>query len=100
MDMDIIAKETDETIYFNDYYKAKEYAEKHGLRECEYGDTGYMDGDEPLSYVAYNKSGDRFDEWAVECYYGWRRDGRNGRLKPYKGSKELIKRIYGVEIGE
>ena len=90
------------TKYFNDYEKAKAYAEKHGLRECEYGDTGYMQGDEPLSYVAYNKSGDRFDEWEVECYYGWTRNWGDGkdthRLRIVKGNKELIKNIYGIEV--
>lgn len=38
------------TKYFNDYEKARAYAEKNNLKECEYGDTGYMQGDEPLSY--------------------------------------------------
>ena len=86
-----------ETIYFNDYEKAKAYAKKHNLKECEYGDTGYMQGDEPLSYVAYNKSGDRSDEWEAEAYYTWKR-GEDGRLRPYNGDKELIKSIYGIEV--
>ena len=85
-----------EAKYFNDYYKAKEYAEKHKLKECEYGDTGYMSGDEPISYVAYNKSGDREDEWEVEAYYTWKRNS-DGRLKPFPINREWIKQTYGVE---
>ena len=87
-----------EEIYFNDYYKAKKYAEKHNLKECEYGDTGYMEGDKPLSYCAWNKSGDREDDWEVECYYTWKRDEQTGRNRPWPSRKELIKDIYGVEV--
>ena len=36
-------------------------------------------GDKDVSYVAYNKSGDRNDEWEVECYYTWENDTRPGR---------------------
>lgn len=87
-----------EEIYFNDYYKAKKYAEKHNLKECEYGDTGYMEGDKPLSYCAWNKSGNREDDWEVECYYTWKRDEQTGHYKPWPSRKELIKSIYGVEV--
>lgn len=87
-----------ETKYFNNYEKARAYAEKHNLKECEYGDTGYMQGYEPLSYCAWNKSGDRFDEWEVECYYSWEADDESGRFKPTNGDKELIKNIYGIEV--
>lgn len=83
-------------MYFNDYYKAKEVAEKRGLVECEYGDTGYMDGEEPISYCAWNKSGNREDEWEIEAYYTWKRNAEN-RLKPAPLDKERIKAIYGVE---
>ena len=87
-----------ETKYFNDYYKARDYAKEHGLVECEYGDTGYMDGAKELSYVAYNKSGRREDDWEVGCYYTWKRDKETGRNKPYPGNRELIKNIYGIEV--
>lgn len=87
-----------DTKYFNDYNKAKEYAEKHKLKECEYGDTGYMnrETDEPISYCAWNKSGDRNDEWEIEADYTWKRN-KEGRLKPIPVSKEWIKETYGVE---
>ena len=87
------------TKYFNDYEKAKAYAQKHNLKQCEYGDTGYMQGNEPLSYCAWNKSGDRFDDWEIECYYGWARNcDSDYRLRPAKGDKRLIEAIYGINI--
>lgn len=49
---------------FLNYYTAKEYAKEHKLKECEYGDI-----DENISYCAWNKSGDRNDEWEVEACY-------------------------------
>ena len=89
--------------YFNDYNKARKYAEKHKLRECEYGDTGYMHGDEPISYCAWNKSGDRNDEWEVEVYYTWERNEGSDpipyhKLKQCPIDKEWIRQIYGIEI--
>lgn len=85
-----------ETKYFNDYDKAVAYAEKHNLKECEYGETGYMSGDEPISYCAWNKSGSREDEWEIEANYTWKRNAE-GRYKPAPISKEWIKHTYGVE---
>lgn len=85
-----------ETKYFNDYNKAKAYAEKHHLKECEYGDTGYMSGDQPISYVAYNKSGNREDDWEIEADYTWKRNAE-GRLRPCPVDREWVKNIYGVE---
>jgi len=87
-----------ETKYFRDYEKAKEWAEKHKLVECEYGDTGYMSGDQPISYCAWNKSGKREDEWTVEAWYTWRRSEENGRLRPYPLDKERLVNILGVEV--
>ena len=49
---------------FLNYWKARGYAEKHHLKECAYGDS-----DENISYCAWNKSGDNYDEWEVEVYY-------------------------------
>ena len=54
-------------LYAN-YYKAKEQAKKEKLIEAEYGDV-YGTG---LSYVFYNKSGDREDEPEIICYYTWK----------------------------
>jgi len=86
-------------MYFNDYYKAKEVAEKClGFVECEYGDTGYMDGEEVISYCAWNKSGNREDEWEVEAYYTWKVDPKTDRLKPAPLDKERVKELFGVEI--
>ena len=73
-------------IFFN-YYTAKKYAEKHGLKEREYGDTSYKYGDNPLSYVEYNKSGSREDDAQVVCYYGWERDIVRGRLVPIQRNR-------------
>lgn len=87
------------TKYFVNYYEAKDYAKKHGLIECEYGDTGYDLDDYGISYVAYNKSGDRGDEWEVECYYTWAKN-TDGRLKPAMGKDEQVKnwtkKVLGV----
>ena len=84
-----------ETVYFTDYYKAKEYAEKHNLIECEYGDTGYMYKDEPVSYVAYNKSGNRDDEWEVEAYYTWKAVEPN-HMKPAPLDREYARIRFGI----
>lgn len=90
--------------YFIDYYKAKDYANKHGLHECEYGDVDYLPGHILVSYVGYNKSGEREDEWEVECYYTWYRDnsrpGRNMMI-PSKDTdkyalREWAERTLGV----
>lgn len=89
-----------ETKYFNDYEKARAYAEKHNLRECEYGDTGYfiyVNGDKKeISYCAWNKSGNREDEWEIEADYTWKRNDE-GRNKPHPIDREWIKDTYGVE---
>lgn len=87
-----------ETKYFCDYTKAREWAEKHKLIECEYGDTGYMSGDQPISYCAWNKSGEREDEWEVEVYYTWRRSEENGRLRPAPISPEWVKITQGIIV--
>ena len=80
-----------ETRYYINYYEAKDYARKHGLKECEYGDTGYKLGDgKDVSYVAYNKSGDREDDWEVECYYTWAKN-TDGRYKPAMGRDDDMK---------
>lgn len=55
--------------YFINYYRAKEYAKKHHLRECDYGDY-----DDKVSYCVWNKSGNRDKEAEIECYYLF--DGR------------------------
>ena len=83
------------TKYFNNYEDAKAYAEKHHLIECEYGDTSYYLGKKPISYVAYNKSGDRRDEWLVECYYTWEEREKN-HLVPKPIDREWITRLFGV----
>lgn len=89
-----------ETKYFNDYEKAKEYAKKHGLVECEYGDTGYytyIDGKKTeISYCAWNKSGKREDDWEIEADYTWKQD-EDGRNRPCPIGKDWIKETYGVE---
>lgn len=87
------------TEYYVNYQKAREYAEAHDLVECEYGDTGYMSGDEPISYCAWNKSGDRDDEWEVEAYYTWRR-GTEGRSVPVPIDPEWLKRTMGIPLDE
>ena len=91
------------TKYFIDYYKAEDYAKDHGLTECEYGDTGIKMGDKDVSYVAYNKSGDRSDECEVECYYTWEDDtrpGRNGwvpaRYYDEDELKGLLRSVLGI----
>lgn len=86
------------TKYFCDYYVAKKYAEKRKLIECEYGDTGYMVGDEPISYCAWNKSGDRDDDWKVEAWYTWKR-GENGRFHPIAMDKSRFKALLGIDLG-
>ena len=54
-------------LYAN-YYEAKEQAKKEKLIESEYGDIYGTD----MSYVRYNKSGDREDEPEIVCYYTWK----------------------------
>ena len=93
-----------ETKYFVNYYKAKDYARKHGLVECEYGDTGYKLDGYDVSYVAYNKSGERNDDWEVECEYTWTKN-TEGRLKPAmskdEAMKDWVKQVHGItEIEE
>ena len=67
------------TKVFLNYYKARDYAEKHNLKECAYGDS-----DENVSYCAWNKSGDSYDEWEVEAYYLW------NRVKVEKNGREYM----------
>ena len=86
-------------IYFTNYYTAKKYAEKHGLKEREYGDTHYTYGGNPVSYVEYNKSGSRDDDAQAVCYYGWQKDIVRGRLIPIVRNragfkKEVEKAFY------
>lgn len=87
--------------YFTNYYTAKKLAEKRGLVEREYGDTGYMLGDEPLSYCEWNKSGSKDTDPEIVVYYGWERVG--GGLIPEQRSqakriKQLVRYHYGIEI--
>lgn len=87
--------------YFTNYYTAKKMAEKRGLIEREYGDTGYMLRAEPLSYCEWNKSGSKEDEAEIVVYYGWEIVGE--RLKPERRSqakriKEIVKYRLGVLI--
>lgn len=87
--------------YFTNYYTARKLAEKRGLVEREYGDTGYMLGCEPLSYCEWNKSGSRDDEAEIVVYYGWETDGE--RLIPERKSqakriREIVKYRLGVLI--
>ena len=79
--------------YFCDYEQAKREAEKRGLIECEYGDTGYMSGCQPISYCAWNKTGKREDGWDIEVYYTWKivRD----RLKPAPIDPKWVERTIG-----
>lgn len=87
------------TRYYVNYQIAKDYAERHNLIECEYGDTGYMSEDEPISYCAWNKSGDREDEWEVEAYYTWRR-GTEGRSIPVPINPYWLKTTMGIPLDE
>ena len=90
------------TKYFIDYYKAEDYVKDHGLNVCEYGDTGIKMGDKDVSYVAYNKSGDRNDEWEVECYYTWENDtrpGRNGWVPAHYYDEDKLKGLLRSVLG-
>lgn len=78
------------TKYFTNYYTAKKYAEKRGLKEVIYGDTTYTLGGQAVSYVGYNKTGDRDDEITVLCYYGWERDIVRGRWVPIRVNKNGV----------
>ena len=87
--------------YFTNYYTAKRLAEKRGLIEREYGDTGYMLGGEPLSYCEWNRSGSKDDEPEIVVYYGWEIEG--DRLIPQRISqatliKQLVRYYFGIEI--
>lgn len=87
--------------YFTNYYTAKKLAEKRGLVEREYGDTGYMLGCEPLSYCEWNKSGSRNDDPEIVAFYGWETEG--SRLIPERKSqakiiKQLVRSYYGIAI--
>lgn len=91
------------TRYYSNYHSAKDDAVEHALSECEYGDTGYMSGDEPISYCAWNKSGERDEEWEVEAYYTWRRgdnDSGSGRLVPVPIDPEWVSRTMGIPLDE
>lgn len=56
-------------LYAN-YYKAKEEAKREKLIEAEYGDIYGTD----MSYVRYNKTGDRDEEPEIVCYYKWTKE--------------------------
>lgn len=93
------------TKVFVNYYKAKEYAEKHNLKECSYGDY-----DENVSYCAWNKSGDNYDDWEVEVYYKFVGEEieKNGhkytRFVPERETSvnllNWVKTVFGVSIEE
>lgn len=87
--------------YLTNYYKAKALAEKRGLAEREYGDTGYMLGSEPLSYCEWNRTGSRDDEPEIVCYYGWEEVG--DRLRPVRryqaGELQRLKAIVRYHLG-
>lgn len=72
------------TKYYINYYKAKADAEKHGLKECDYGDW-----DADISYCCWNKSGDRNDDAEIECYYIFEKQD-DGRYRPQKIASESI----------
>lgn len=88
--------------YFFNYYSARKLAEKRGLREREYGDTGYMLGGNPLSYCEWNKSGSRDDDAEIVCYYGWQKHWHQDRkcwgLIPEKraSAKRIKQIVWGV----
>lgn len=90
-------------LYAN-YYNAKKQAEKEHLKEAEYGDV-YGTG---MSYVIYNKAGDREDEPEIVCYYTWKtevvktKDGQYTHAVPsdtieYQVIREL-KDDYGQSV--
>lgn len=79
--------------YFcNDYEQAKNHAKIHHLKEAEYCDTGYMYGDEPISYVCYNKTGEQDGNYLLTAYYTWKRN-EAGRLKPSPIDEETLTRL-------
>ena len=86
--------------FFVNYYQAKRYAKKHGLKEAEYGDW-YPNADmrNMVSYVTYNTSGDRDDEAEVECYYKWERRDDRWRPEQRASRKELTGWVLN-NIGE
>lgn len=87
--------------FFTNYYKAKALAEKRGLVEREYGDTGYMLIDEPISYCEWNRTGSRDDEPEIVCYYSWKLTEKGLRpIKRYKnGELERLKAIIRYHLG-
>lgn len=77
----------------NNYYEALEYAKKHKLVECEYGDY-----DELVSYCAWNKTGDRDDEAELECYYIFERS-KDGTHRPESKTSGWLKDWTKRNIG-
>lgn len=78
------------TAYFTNYYKAKQYAKQHGLKENVYGDW-----DDKVSYCGWNRTGDMNDECEVECYYVF--DGRYPEIETSDWLDDWVKNTIGVE---
>ena len=76
------------TVYFTNYYKAKEYAKTHNLIECVYGDW-----DKKVSYCGWNRTGNRNDGCEVEAYYHF-----NGS-KPEQDESEWLDDWAKTNIG-
>lgn len=78
------------TVYFTNYYKAREYAKAHNFIENVYGDW-----DERVSYCGWNKTGDINDECEVEAYYCF--DGRYPEKDESEWLDDWVKTNIGVE---
>lgn len=77
---------------YSNYYTAKKRAEELGLKLAEYGDLYNSD----ICYCYWNKSGNRFDDEEVICYYFF----ENGKPKHSVSQEELncIAREIGLSV--
>ena len=75
-----------DVVAFADYYMAKKFAERKGLKLAEYGDVYGT----KLSYCVYNKSGNRNDDEEVIAYYKF---DENGKPKAIS-EEELYKYLF------
>lgn len=77
---------------YSNYYTAKKRAEELGLKLAEYGDLYNSD----ICYCYWNKSGNRFDDEEVICYYFY----ENGKPKHSVSQEELncIAREIGLSV--
>ena len=91
----LLGNEDKEILAYSNYYNAEKKAKELGLKLAEYGDNYGSD----ISYAYWNKSGNRYDDEEVMCYYFFDKNGKP-RKEVTKFELERIADAFGISESE